>query len=325
MAGGRKVEEQVTALQELRTEPQEVQLKQLRAALGHRNNYIVAKAADLVAELQHFSLGGEVATAYERFFRDAAKTDPQCWAKNALVKCLLTLDAGSADLFLRGLRFRQMEPVWGGQSDTAITLRSNCALALPLCTDVPDDRLLKWLVDAIGENQSEVEAPVRKAICEGIARTGSVAATLLLRLKAVSRKDSPEVLGACYAGVLSLEESEGIDFVAGFLDPEESGAEAAFALSATRSLRAFEKLKEGFFATTDRWFREVLLTAMALTRLEEALDFLLEVIQEESLSSEAAVKALADASPSVEWIRKLEAAVSENPHLRRILKDLGNS
>ena len=34
---------------------------------------------------------------------------------------------------MRGLRHIQMEPVWGGQADSAATLRGTCALALIDC------------------------------------------------------------------------------------------------------------------------------------------------------------------------------------------------
>ena len=51
-------------------------------------------------------------------------------SKNALSRSLATLEHPDAGVFLRGMRHIQMEPIWGGRSDTAGTLRATCALAL---------------------------------------------------------------------------------------------------------------------------------------------------------------------------------------------------
>ena len=48
MTGKRRFEEQLDALERLRHEPPQAAVAQLRKALAHRSNYIVAKAADLV-------------------------------------------------------------------------------------------------------------------------------------------------------------------------------------------------------------------------------------------------------------------------------------
>jgi len=66
-------------------------VEQLRNALHNRNNFLVSKAAKLVADAEVAALLPEVLAAYERFFVDAAKTDPKCWAKEALAKALVKL------------------------------------------------------------------------------------------------------------------------------------------------------------------------------------------------------------------------------------------
>ncbi|MGD0548529.1 MAG: hypothetical protein ABR991_11970, partial [Terracidiphilus sp.] len=65
--------------------PNTAQVEQICKALARRNNFLVSKAAKLVADAEIFALLPDVLTAYDRFFLDAAKSDPQCWAKNALV------------------------------------------------------------------------------------------------------------------------------------------------------------------------------------------------------------------------------------------------
>ena len=103
--------------------PDAAQTEQLRKALTHRNNFLVSKAAKLVADAELFTLLPDVLAAYDRFFLDAAKSDPQCWAKNALVKALVKLEHRQKDAYLRGLRHHQMEGSYGGLSDTAGALR----------------------------------------------------------------------------------------------------------------------------------------------------------------------------------------------------------
>ena len=68
------------------------------------------------------------------------KRDPQCWGKNAVAKALKELEHREAAPYLRGTAHIQMEPVWGGQQDTAGPLRGICLLALPACPDIDRPR-----------------------------------------------------------------------------------------------------------------------------------------------------------------------------------------
>jgi hypothetical protein len=320
MPPSRRFEAQLAALEGLRSQTTDVQIEQLRAALAYKNNYLVAKAADLVRDLHLTVLAPDLIVAYERFFRDAANSDPQCWAKNALSNCLAALEVGNSELFLRGLHFHQMEPVWGGQSDTAITLRATCAFALTGCADLSDQKLLSLLIDALPQNLGDDNVPVRIAIFRAMERIGSSSALLLLRMRAALGGESPEVLGACFSAVLSIEGSSAIDFVAHFLAPDEIGAEAAFAIGAMRSIPAFLKLKEHFGESSDRWYRGILLSAVALTRREEALEFLLDLVREELWYAEGAVRAIVGLRPGFEWMTRLQELISSNPRLLGIFK-----
>ena len=53
-----------------------------------------------------------------------------------------------------------MEPVWGGVSDTAGTLRATCALALVQCRSLTDTDLLSRLIELIGDKDKAVRAEV---------------------------------------------------------------------------------------------------------------------------------------------------------------------
>lgn len=92
----------------------------LRKALRDRINVIVARAALLAGECGSSELIPDLTVAFERLFRDPVKTDAQCWGKNAIAKALKDLGHAEGATFLRGVAYVQMEPVWGGSSDTGL-------------------------------------------------------------------------------------------------------------------------------------------------------------------------------------------------------------
>ena len=182
------------------------QVEHLRRTLAHRNNFLVSKAAKLVAEAEVAALLADVLAAYDRFFTDAAKTDPKCWAKEALAKALARLEYRSKDAYLRGLRHHQMEASWGPPVDTAGTLRATCAHALVDCPGISDADLLTALLEPL----TDVDKTVRMEAARAIAQVGGVSAALILRLRtllgpAVLDRDNPEVEGAVFSALLSLE------------------------------------------------------------------------------------------------------------------------
>jgi HEAT repeat protein len=322
MPGKRSFDAQLSALEALRCEPSETAVKALRKALGQRNNYIVSKAAALVRELRLRELIPELLAAFDRFFGDPVKTDPQCWAKNAIAGALAALDCQDPDVFLRGMRHIQLEPVWGGSSDTAGTLRATCGLALVQCRSLPDRDLLAHLLELLADAEKTVRAEAVRAI----AQVGSPPAALLLRLRAVLAGEEPEVLGACYSGILALEGTGAIPWLSRYLARgDDASAEAALAIAQDRSPEAFSALRERFESpgnrpANDPWFTGVLLSAMALTRREEAQDFLLNLLRAQSAHAEAAMEAILRSAPSPEIISRLEQLVAEIPSLARAFR-----
>jgi HEAT repeat protein len=315
MSGKRSFEEQIAALDALRQLPEEARAGPLRKALAHRNNFIVAKAADLVREFRMAPLSPELLNAFDRFFENPVKTDPQCWAKNALSRALAALDHQEAEVFLRGMRHIQMEPVWGGSSDTAGTLRATCALALVQCRSLTDADLLTHLVELLGDKDKSVRAEAVRAI----EQVGSAPASLLLRLRAILGADEPEVLGACYSGILRLEGLGAIPWIRRFLTTaDDSAAEAALAIAGTHSPEGFHALRECFAKADDPWWHSVLLSAIALTRQDAALEFLLELVRTESPGAEGAIEAILRSMPSQEVINRLEKLVAGSPRLARV-------
>src|ERR1700689_1964277 len=104
------VEQQIADLQRLSAEGTTPAGGQaLRRALKHSSNLIVAKAAELCSELQAKGLLDarellpHLLEAWDRMFENPAKTDPQCWAKNALIRALTALGVQESAPFLRGV------------------------------------------------------------------------------------------------------------------------------------------------------------------------------------------------------------------------------
>jgi HEAT repeat protein len=331
MPGKRKFEEQLAALDALRQLSPEACIEPLRKALGNRNNFVAAKAADLIRSFNLTQLTPELLIAFDRFIlysdkEDPVKTDPQCWAKNAISRALAAFEHQDDAVFLRGMKHIQLEPSYGGASDSAGTLRSTCALALVQCRSLPEPDLLQHLVELLADKDKSVRAEVARAI----EHVNSPSAALLLRLRAIldsslkSRKpgqppeEEPEVLGACYAGILRIEGPSAIPWVGRFLAAaDDPAAEAALAIAATHSPQAFETLRDRFAEEHDPWFCSVLLSAIALTRQDAALEFLLDQVRTESLQAEAAIEAILRAMPSDEIKKRLKELVSGNPRLAR--------
>jgi HEAT repeat protein len=316
MTGKCRFDEQLAALDKLRQQPARATMAPLRKALGHRNNYVVAKAADLVREFGLAELVPELLATFDRFFSNPLKTDPQCWAKNAVSRALAAFEHHDAEVFLRGMRHKQPEPVWGGNSDTAGTLRATCALALVQCRGLLDTDLLTHLIELLVDEEKSVRVEAARAI----ELVGSPSAALLLRLRAILAKDEPEILGACYHGILRIDGAAAIPWISRFLAAgDDAAGEAAFAIADDRSPQAFDALRDRFLAEHDPWFQSVLLSAIGLTRQPAALEFLFDLIRKESGHTEAAIEAVVRSMPAPDVIAQLKQIVSGNPRLARAL------
>jgi hypothetical protein len=105
VAGGKEAfDRKLEALSALRANPGAPETTaQLRRALKDRSNYVVSKAVAIIADLRLEGMIPDLLTAFDRSLIDGAKTDPQCWAKNAIVKALKKHDRGLADAVYSGV------------------------------------------------------------------------------------------------------------------------------------------------------------------------------------------------------------------------------
>jgi HEAT repeat protein len=318
--GKQAFDKKIEALETLRSAPASAATAdQLRKALRDRNNYLASKAAAIIA-LGLSELIPELIAAFERFLIDPAKTDPQCWGKNAIAKALKDLGHRHPAIYLRGLVHFQPEAVWGGSSDSAATLRGTCALALVDCP-MDDLAILTHLTDRLADPAK----PVRIDTAVAIAQLGRPEGALLLRLKALVGDREPEVTGQCFVSLLNLDPRESIGFVGGFLkvSDEEVRSEAAGALAQARQPEAIEILKQFWEGPLSPELRRALLLSLGASPLAEAADFLVSVL--ENASSEMAACALAALAPSrfrTGMRERIAAAVESrgDPNLSRVFE-----
>jgi hypothetical protein len=288
----------------------------VKKMLANRSNYLVGKAARLAEENNLRELMPELLAAFERFFENAEKTDPQCWAKNALSRTLAKLECRDKDVYLRGLAFHQYEPVWGGRSDTAGTLRGNCALALVTCEGLITRDLLILLLEPL----TDADKSVRVEAVRALAALGEPAVPVLRLRALVPGAEPEEMLAVCFQALLAIEREDAVPFVGRFLEQgDDSAAEAAFALAGTHMPGALETLIQCQKKARDPWFMGVLLSAIALTRLPEGADFLIGLIEREAREAEMAIEALAQAAPSEELRARIAKAVEDtgSPRLKK--------
>jgi hypothetical protein len=315
----RKVEQEIERLNLLREAPPPEAAQELAKALGDRVNLIVAKAAGIAAERGLAALIPDLLRAFDRLFSNAAQRDPQCWGKNAIARALASLGHCESAPYVRGVRHVQPEPVWGGQADTASTLRGTCLLALAACPDIRREDVLRLVVDAIADPSD----PVRVEAARALAQMGGEEGALLLRLKARVGDQAPQVTGQVFDALLALEREDAVEFVAGFLSHREQAtrAEAALSLGSSRLAGAVEALIECWEKTRDPDLGQAALRGLAVSRSERALGFLLDLVRDARVRDAcAAIEALSVLRGSEEIRQRVNAAAADRePEVRAAL------
>jgi HEAT repeat protein len=286
------LEQKLAALEMLRSTAASSPLSPaLRKALADPNNYYVSKAAAIAAEFALTDLIPDLTAAFDRFLIDPVKSDPQCWAKNAIAKTLKDFAYDDASFYLRGIKHIQMEPVWGGAEDTAATLRGACAFGLTTCS-IPRAEAMRHLVDLLA---ADTEKTVRMEAALAIAQLGGIESVLLLRLKALAGDREPEVIGQCFTGLLDLAPGDYVPFVASFLPAgTDVRFEAAAALAELPNPAAVAALTDHFAKSKNAETRRAIVLSLGASRLESAADFLLKVLTDGEIEEAiASVRALA--------------------------------
>jgi len=278
MAKRLTTEEALAAIHTIRQAPEKYDLRrELAPFLRHKSNHVVAAAATTVEPLEVGALAPDLVEAFERLMRDPAKLDPGCKATTAIVQALVQLEDAAAKVFFAGIRHVQKEGSYGPPVDTAAPLRGLCARGLARMGH--PDALLECVTLL-----ADPEIAARTGAVRAIADSGRPDGVLLLRLKTLLGDKEIEVTGECFAALLSLDPAGSVEFVAKFLDSriEGIGEQAALALGESRLAAAFDVLCGAWERGGLAEQRRTLLVAIAMLRIDEALEFLLERLRGES-------------------------------------------
>jgi HEAT repeat protein len=301
------LEQRLRALDEIRNDPSAPEsAERLRQALAARESFLVARAAALAAELQLAGLAPDLEASLARWMAPDPKRDPVCRAKVALVRALGDLERHPVELLAAGMRLVQMEPGFGGPTDTAAELRAVCALGLAR-SGARDAalRIVPLLLDA---------SPLaRRGAVDALGACGQLEAEGLLRFKALLGDEEPEVISTCLASLLLLAPARSLAFVEALLearDAELRGA-AILALGDSR-LEAAADLLVGRFEQFAPDERRLALLALVASRCDRALEFALSEVRGASDGRAAdALEALEPLRQDARMRERIDAAVAE--------------
>ena len=277
-------------------------------ALQDKNYRVIGKAAALAEERQLHERIADLLAAYARFLQDPVKRDPNCIAKKAIARALVALECRDSQFYLDGVRYVQLEPVWGGSADTAVDVRGSCAMGLVSSGYV---RAVPELAALLADSEVRAREAAVRAISCGYPRE----AEALLRFKVLIGDERPEVLGECFTGLLAIAPEECMALVASHLSHSDDTVRdlAALALGESRHPLALKHIRE-------RWddvlvsaeMRAVLIRAAAVHRSEAAFDWLLSIIEDGAKKqAEVAVDALSVYERNTKLTERVKAALAK--------------
>lgn len=248
---------------------------ELRAFLKNRSNLVVAKAAQIAGQTRAAELVPELLAAFHRLMAKPSTLDKGCAATTAIVGALYELDYIEPEIYLSGIHHVQMEGSFGPPVDAAAKLRAISALALARTRHAAAlDEIVSLLVDEWPE--------ARIGAVRAMAVNGGSTGALLIKLKILTGESEPDVLAECFSGLLAAAPERSLPLVAGFIDSEELAvAEGALlALGSSRLPAALDLLKARWDRTASGPLRRIVLLAIAMIRSDEAIEFLLGLLEE---------------------------------------------
>jgi HEAT repeat protein len=268
---------------------------EVRAALLHERSVVVARAAEVAAELELEQLGSELPAAFERL--TSAEDDRELMAADTVLRATAKLGAHAYDMYLAALGMRRMVKVMDSYVDVAAPLRAHAAMALV-------ETGFATALEEVAPLLVDTESSVQIAAAEAIGVLGGPGAAAVLRLRLGASDGPAEVLGACLAGLLRVDAERYLPFVAARLQSDDVRLVelAAIALGETRSAPAFTVLRDAMATAPRRAVANVLL-GIALLRRDEATAYLLEAV-------EGATPAVASAALTALGLHKHDDAIA---------------
>lgn len=274
---GDSFEKSLESLKRVAGLPREEGERILARTLRGRSNLLVARAAELIRLHAFTELLAPLEKAFARFMVDPVKTDKTCCAKIAIAKTLVEAEVAAEEVFLAGIRHVQPEPSWGGSEDAAAELRGLCGFGLVRMRHPEAPALLADLL-------ADPERSARAQAARALGDLGRPDVLPLLRFKIRIGDADPDPLMECFSSYLSVAGTDGVPFVESYLGhTDEVRFEcASYALAEARPDGGAELLIRSAESEPRPSRRRVLYQALALCRTAKTIDFLMDVIRQDS-------------------------------------------
>lgn len=303
----RKTEDELALVASLRGDPGSPATAKALTELFHKgSSFAVAAAATLVGDESLDELAPLLAPAFRRFVDDGVKRDPGCKAKIELVRTLGRLGRDEEDAYLTAVGLVQKEPAFGPPVDTAASLRAHAGAGLAAMGH-PDAAM------ALARLLADPEPLTRAGAATGLSRVSIEVALPLLLHKVLVGDPAPEVLGDCFRTLLALAPGRTLDLVVAALEGKdlEVAEQAALALGESREPAALARLIAHAEAAMPR-DRKLPLVAIALSRLDAGIDYLLAALKDgDPVTSQAARDALHVYKDDPRIAARVRAALAE--------------
>lgn len=291
------------------------QLAQIvQTALKSKSSLLIEQAAILVRDRQLAIDPELMIAAYDRLLVRPEQTnlpieDKNCRAKLPLVEALHALEFDDPDFYSAGLKYRQVEPAWPADEETAGNLRGAHAYALVSSRWASRDETLMKLVDLLFDSQKVARVHAAAAIGQ-MGHPGSAA---LMKATLRQASDDVEVLGECLRSLLR-NDGGSMEFVKNYLHHEDLCIEAAAALTEFGGDEGVKAVIEHARLSTGT-FQEALFLTLGVSRQSLSLDFLIQCVQQETFATaKAAIKALAPNRFYPDISRRVQEAVAASDH-----------
>ena len=283
--------------------------KEVKPYFANRSTLVIAKAAKIAHERGLSGLIPELAATFHKLMKDPARLDKGCVAVIEIAVALYQMDYREAGLYQKGIHHVQMEASFGPPVDAAAALRGICAQAL-VRTPYPQalDEVVSLLVDT--------EVPARVGAVKALATNGGEAGALVLRLKVLMGDVDVDVMAECFSGLLLAIPDHSLEFVASYIDSDDSAvAEAAvLALGGSRLPAAIDILEQKWNRTVRGSLRKTLLLALATSRDQGALNFLITLIDQTNVEIASNVVAALAVHKNSERIRQAVGKAIDRRH-----------
>jgi HEAT repeat protein len=221
-----------------------------------------------------------------------------------IVAALFEWSSLAPEVYLRAASHVQLAG-WDNQ-DVGAPLRG---LAVQALVKVEHPEALTLATDMLHDAEDWARIGAAKAL----RALSSEASAHVLRLKARTGDPSPEVYSDCFGAMLEYSPAW-VDGVALYLDHANEGIAtmAALAIGEARPPGALEHLRQAWESQTNPDVREAILNAIASLRSDEAVAFLVELVQGESMTALQAMSALAVYAASESVVSRVRAAAKAN-------------